>query len=185
MADPFTWVAIGTAVVGAATTVYTTNEQRKDAKAAAQFNEDQANFNAKQTRNAATTAANDSRENALRTQEQHRKYLASLRTRMLESSQTIEGGNRDFLNEATGDLQLRVLDESVRSQRQQAAYYNNAFAYDRNADGFAMQGQQAATAGAINTGASVLNGFTSVYGAGYKQGAWGMGQTQSNPSALN
>ena len=185
MADPFTWIAIIGTVASAGTAVYSANEQKKDAKAAAEFNEQEADFNAKQTRNAATTSANDDRQNALRTQETHRKYLSSLRTRMLEKSQTIEGGDRDFLNEATGDLQLRVLDESVRTQRQQAQYYNNAFAYDRGAQGFAIQGQRAETAGNINTGAAVLNGFSSVYGAGYKQGAWGMGQTQTNASALN
>lgn len=176
------YLAVAASVASAGVAVYSSVEQAKDAKAAAKFNENQAEFNAEQQRNAATTAANDARQNALRTQEQHRKYLASLRTRMLEKSQTIEGGDRDFLNEATGDLQMRVLDASVASQRQQAGYHNNAFAYDNQAAGFEQMGKQAGTAGAISTAGAVLNGFGSVYQSGYKQGFWGMKDT---PNTLN
>lgn len=171
------YASIASAVIGAGTTVYAQNEQRKDASAAAKFNEQQAEFNAEQQRNAATTAANDSRQNALRTQEQHRKYLAGLRARFMEKSGagTIEGGDRDFLNESVGNLQLQILDQGAASQRQQAGYYNNAFAYDNQAAGFGAAADRAQTAGTLATGAAVLNGFGSVYGAGYQQGVWGMG----------
>lgn len=166
-------VAGVSAVVGTVQVV----QSKKNAEASAQFQQDQADFNAAETRKAAVVAADDSRQNALRTQEAHRKYLSGLRTQMLEKSQTIEGGDLDFLNEATGDLQLRVLDESVRSQRQQAGYANNAFAYDQQAAGFGIQKKMATTAGNINIGASVLNGQTSVAKAVYQQGAWGAPKT--------
>lgn len=153
--------------ISAGVGVYSTVQQSKSAKAAAEFN-------AEQTRNAAKVKAEDDRTNALRRQEQHRKYLASIRARMLENGRSIEGGNMDFLNEAAGSLQMRILDAQAASNREQASYENQAFRYDWQAD-------QAQSAGTINTAASALSGFNSVYRAGQRAGYWD--QPKRNPEA--
>lgn len=153
--------------IGAGVSVYSTIQQSRSAEAAAEFNADQ-------TRNAAKTKADDARNNSLRRQEQHRKYLASLRARMLEKSNSIEGGDLDFLQEAEGNLQLRILDQQAASNREQASYANQAFRYDLQAD-------QAKSAGGINAGAAALNGFNSVYRTGQRSGFWG--QPKRNPAA--
>lgn len=162
------FVPVLAAVVGAGASVYSTVQQSKSAEAAAKFNADQA-------RNAAKVKADDDRGNALRRQEQHRKYLAGLRTRMLEKSNAIGGGDMDFLQEAEGNLQMRILDQQAASNRAQANYANAAFRYDLQAD-------QAKSAGMINTIADVANGFNSVYRSGQRSGYWG--QPKRNPSAI-
>ena len=161
------FVPVVAAVVGAGASVYSTIQQSKSAEAAAKFNADQA-------RNAAKVKAEDDRGNALRRQEQHRKYLAGLRARMLQQSNTIDGGDMDFLQEAEGNLQMRILDQQAASNRAQANYGNAAFRYDLQAD-------QAKSAGMINTVASVAKGFNSVYSAGQEQEYWG--KPNSNPDA--
>ena len=89
--------------------VYAANQQSKDAQAAAEFN-------AEQTRKAAKIKSLDDRENALRKQEQNRKYLGSRRAQLLEKGNgLIEGGDADFLDEEVGNLELRIMDDSVRS----------------------------------------------------------------------
>lgn len=147
---------LAVAAVSAATTVYSQKQAQKSQEQAAAFN-------ARNARKAAEIKADDDRTNALRRREQHRKYLASVKARKLEQGQLIEGGNRDFLDEAVGNLELRVLDDSVRSQRAQAAYQNQAFQYD-------WQGQQASDAGRINTVATAIDGVASAVGTGYNQG---------------
>lgn len=160
--------AIATALtaVSSGVSVYQTYQQSQDAQRAAKFN-------AEQARQSARVAQDDSRNNALRTQEQHRKHIAALRAHMFEKSGAIEGGDRDFMNETVGDLQLRILDNSAMDNRNQANYANQAFSYD-------YQAKQAKRAGALNTGAAVLNGFASTYGAGAKYNFWG-----NKKSALN
>lgn len=139
---------IGT-VVGAGVSVYAANQQSKDAQAAAEFN-------AEQTRKAAKIKELDDRENALRKQEQNRKYLGARRAQLLEKGNgIIEGGDADFLDEEVGNLELRIMDDSVRAQRAQAGYQNQAFSYDFQAD-------QAKRAGKINTAASAIKGFNSI-----------------------
>jgi hypothetical protein len=129
--------------------VYSANQQSKDAQAASEFN-------AEQTRKAANIKAGDDRENALRKQEQHRKYLGARRAQLLDKGNgIIEGGDADFLDEEVGNLELRIMDDSVRAQRAQAGYQNQAFQYD-------FQGQQAKRAGKINTAAAAISGFNSI-----------------------
>jgi hypothetical protein len=159
---------VGSAI-GAGASVYSTVQQSRSAQAAAEFN-------AEQARNAAKVKDNDARQNALRRQEENRKYLASIRARMLESSPTIEGGAADFLEEATGDLELRVLDQSVRLNREQASLSNQAFRMDWQAD-------QMASARPVQTAASALTGFNNVYRTGQRAGYWGRPKQTRN--ALN
>ena len=144
-------------VVGAGMSVYSTHKQSKDAQAAAEFN-------AEQTRKAAKIKSLDDRENALRKQEQNRKYLGARRAQLLEKGNgLIEGGDADFLDEEVGNLELRIMDDSVRSQRAQAGYQNQAFSYD-------FQAQQAKSSRGFNTAAAALKGFNSVastYGSAY------------------
>lgn len=161
--------AVTSAFVGTAATVYSTVQQNKSAKEAAEFN-------AEQARKAAKLKSNDARENALRKQEEHRKYLASVRARMLEKSPTIEGGDADFLSEATGNLQSRVLDEAVRVNREQASISNQAFRLD-------WQSDQISKAAPISTASSVLSGFNSIYSTGKKAGYWG--QPKRLPGAID
>jgi len=142
---------IGTAI-GAGTQVYSAVQQSKDAEAAAKFNADQ-------TRKAAKIKELDDRENALRKQEQNRKYLGARRAQLLEKGNgLIEGGDADFLDEEVGNLELRIMDDSVRSQRAQAGYQNQAFSYD-------FQAQQAKGSRGINTAASAIKGFNAIAGS--------------------
>lgn len=150
---------IASAVVSAGTAVYSSNQQAKTAANAAEFN-------AEQQRKAAKVKADDAGANALRRQEEHRKYMANLRAKMLEDNNAIEGGDLDFLTESAGNLQMRILDHAAASNREQAQYANNAFRYDFDA-------QQARQAGALNTAAAVTSGFNSVYQTGYRAGTWG------------
>lgn len=147
---------IGTAI-GAGTQVYSAVQQSKDAESAAKFNADQ-------TRKAAKIKELDDRENALRKQEQNRKYLGARRAQLLEKGNgLIEGGDADFLDEEVGNLELRIMDDSVRSQRTQAGYQNQAFASD-------FQAQQAKSSRGFNTAAATISGFNSVastYGDNY------------------
>lgn len=142
---------IGTAI-GAGTQVYSAVQQSKDAQAAAEFN-------AEQTRKAAKIKELDDRENALRKQEQNRKYLGARRAQLLEKGNgLIEGGDADFLDEEVGNLELRIMDDSVRSQRAQAGYQNQAFSYD-------FQAQQAKGSRGINTAAAAIKGFNAISGS--------------------
>lgn len=154
-------LVIGASAIGTGLSIYSQRQASKDAQAAAEFN-------AKQARNAAKVAADDSRNNALRRQEQHRKYLGSLRAKLLADAGTIEGGHKDFLDETVGDLQLKVMDASAASQRRQANYQNAAFRYD-------YQAEQLEAARPINTFASALNGVTNIASTGYQAGAWNLG----------
>ena len=140
---------LASSVIGAGSQVYSTNQQSKDAQAAAKFN-------AEQTRKAAKIKAGDDRENALRNQEQHRKYLGSRRAQLLEKGGgIIEGGDADFLDEEVGNLELRIMDASVASQRTQAGYQNQAFSYD-------FQAQQAKSSRGLQVGAAALRGFNDI-----------------------
>jgi len=159
--------AIISSVAGAGMQVYSASQQAKTAERAAKFN-------AEQTRNAAKAKAGDARENALRKQEEHRKYLGNLRAKMFAKGDTIEGGDADFLSETEGNLQLRIMDQSVANQREQAGFANQAFRYDAAAD-------QARSAGGINTISSALSGFNSVYTTGMTAGKWG--QPKKDPNA--
>lgn len=148
------------AILGAGTQIYAANQQSKDAQAAAEFN-------AEQTRKAAKIKSLDDRENALRKQEQKRKYLGARRAQLLEKGNgLIEGGDADFLDEEVGNLELSIMDDSVRSQRAQAGYQNQAFSYDFQAD-------QARSSRRFNTAAAALKGFNSI-GSTYG-GAYGFG----------
>lgn len=142
-------IALASSVIGAGTSIYSANQQSKDAQAAAEFN-------AEQTRKAAKIKSLDDRENALRKQEQNRKYLGARRAQLLEKGNgLIEGGDADFLDEEVGNLELRIMDDSVRSQRAQAGYQNQAFSYD-------FQAQQAKSSRGFNTAAAAIKGFNSV-----------------------
>ena len=150
--------------------VYSTIKQTKDAKTAARFN-------IVQTGKAAKVAAEDSRQNALRKQESHRKYLGSLRANLLaKSGGVIDGGDKDMLDESVGNLQMQILDDSVASQRQQAAYANQAFSQKHELDDIS-------SAAPFKIGASVLDGFGSVYSAGADQRYWGGTAKKKNESA--
>ena len=117
-------ISLISSIAGAGMSIYSANQQSKDAQAAAEFNADQ-------TRKAAKIKSLDDRENALRKQEQNRKYLGARRAQLLEKGNgLIEGGDADFLDEEVGNLELRIMDDSVRSQRTQAGYQNQAFASD-------------------------------------------------------
>lgn len=156
--DPIS-LAVTSAVLGAGTQVYSGVKQSQDAQAAAEFNADQA-------RNAANVSAEDSRQNALRKQEGNRKYLGAIRARMFEKGSTIEGGDADFLGESVGVLQQRVMDDSTAQNRQDASYQNAAFRSD-------FQAEQASSSRGLNTFASALSGFNSVYSTGKQAGFWG------------
>lgn len=156
MATPIEWLAIGSAVVGAATSTYSIVEQKKQEKAAAEFNADE-------QRKASKVVADDFQANSLRLQEQKRKRLASIRARTAESGQLLEGGRLDFLNESAGNLDLRIKDAAVANQRQQAGYLNNAFAYDAQAE---YAKKTTATAGFT----TALNGVTSTARTAFDQG---------------
>lgn len=152
-------IALLGTILGAGTQIYAASQQSKDAQAAAEFN-------AEQTRKAAKIKELDDRENALRKQEQNRKYLGARRAQLLEKGNgIIEGGDADFLDEEVGNLELRIMDDSVRAQRAQAGYQNQAFQYD-------FQGQQAKRAGKINTAAAAISGFNSISGS-YQKGFGG------------
>lgn len=160
-------IALASSVIGAGMSVYSTYKQSKDAQAAAEFN-------AEQTRKAAKIKELDDRENALRKQEQNRKYLGARRAQLLEKGNgIIEGGDADFLDEEVGNLELRIMDDSVRSQRAQAGYQNQAFSYDFQAD-------QAKRAGKINTAAAVVKGFNEI--AGSYGGNYGFGGSSTGMS---
>lgn len=150
-------ISLVSSVVGAGMSIYSAHQQSKDAQAAAEFN-------AEQTRKAAKIKELDDRENALRKQEQNRKYLGARRAQLLEKGNgIIEGGDADFLDEEVGNLELRIMDDSVRAQRAQAGYQNQAFSYDFQAD-------QAKSSRGLNTAAAALKGFNSVantYGNAY------------------
>lgn len=165
------------ALAAAGTSVYSTKQAANSQKAAAEFN-------AEQARNAAKVKADDDRGNSLRRQEENRKYLASVRASMLQDSNSIEGGDADFLDEAEGNLQLRVLDQAAASNREQARYANAAFQYD-------WQGEQAEKAGNINTASAVISGFNSTYAAGKQANYWGqtksgagVNETTKTPSSI-
>ena len=160
-------IALASSVVGAGMSIYSANQQSKDAEAAAKFN-------AEQARKAAKIKELDDRENALRKQEQNRKYLGARRAQLLEKGNgIIEGGDADFLDEEVGNLELRIMDDSVRSQRAQAGYQNQAFSYD-------FQAQQAKRAGTINTAASAIKGFNAITGS-YNRN-FGFGNPNSSAS---
>lgn len=165
-------IALAGSLASAGTSIYAARQQSKDAEAAAKFN-------AKEARRKAGVASEDARENALRNQESNRKYLASVRTSMLEKSQTIEGADADFLDEATGNLQLRILDESVRTQRVQAGFQNEAFRYD-------AQASNLRSARPIQTATGVIGGFNSVFSAGKSAGFWGSPKrlTSAQPNSV-
>jgi len=142
-------IALASSVLGAGSQVYSTVKQSKDAEAAAKFN-------AEQTRKAAKIKSLDDRENALRKQEQNRKYLGARRAQLLEKGNgLIEGGDADFLDEEVGNLELSIMDDSVRSQRTQAAYQNQAFASD-------FQARQAKSSRGLQVGAAALSGFNEI-----------------------
>ena len=146
-------------ILSAGTQVYATRQQSKDAQAALEFN-------AEQTRKAAKVKQLDDRENALRNQEGNRKYLGARRAHLLDKGNgIIEGGDADFLNEEVGNLELRIMDDSVRSQRAQAGFANQAFQYD-------FQGAQAKRAGRLNTAAAAIEGFNSIVDS-YQKGFGG------------
>ena len=153
------YYALATAAVSAGATAYSANQQAKSAQNAA-------DFNAEQARNAAKVKSEDDRENSLRRQEQHRKYIEGVRAKMLEDSHSIEGADADFLDEAEGNLQTRILDQAAANNRQQAGIENQAFRYE-------YQGDQAAQAGKLNTATAVVSGFNSVYSTGQRGGLWG------------
>ena len=152
-------LALGASVLGAGAQVYSVAQQSKTAEQAAKFNADQA-------RKAAEAKTEDNRENALRQQERNSKYLGALRTRMLEKAPTIEGGDADFLDEVEGDLQLRILDQSVANSREQSNILNGAFRQD-------FEAKKARSAGGIGTAAAALSGFNSIYSTGVQGGFWG------------
>ena len=157
-------IALLGTILGAGTQIYAANQQSKDAQAAAEFN-------AEQARKAAKIKELDDRENALRKQEKNRKYLGARRAHLLEKGNgIIEGGDADFLDEEVGNLELRIMDDSVRSQRAQAGYQNQAFSYDFQAD-------QAKRAGKINTAAAAIKGFNAI------AGSYGDNYGFGNPSA--
>ena len=163
------------AVASVGVGVYSAKQAANSQKAAAEFN-------AKQARNAAKVKADDDRGNSLRRQEENRKYLAGVRASMLQESNSIEGGDADFLDEAEGNLQLRVLDQAAASNREQARYANAAFQYD-------WQGEQAEKAGNINTASAAISGFNSIYAAGQKADYWGKpdrgaGAVTKTPSSI-
>jgi hypothetical protein len=155
----FTAIAVGVSALSAAAGVAGQYSAGRSAQEAA-------DYNAASTRIAAKTAANDSRQNALRRQEDNRKYIAQLTSRMVGTGGGVTGGNLALLNETASDLQLRVMDVSTALDRQQQAYSNQAFRYDDQAD-------KLGTASAINLGAGVLSGFGTTYQAGKKAGLWG------------
>ncbi len=117
-----------------------------------------AKFNAKQARDAKKVAASDYRENAIRKASNRAKELADMRTRMYEKSATIEGGDLDFMNEAVGNVQLEMMDDNVRFQRQQAQFENSAFRSD-------FQAKQAKQAGGFNMLSTAIGGVADVAGA--------------------
>ena len=152
-------IALLGTILGAGTQIYAANQQSKDAQAAAEFN-------AEQARKAAKIKELDDRENALRKQEKNRKYLGARRAHLLEKGNgIIEGGDADFLDEEVGNLELSIMDDSVRSQRAQAGYQNQAFQYDFQAD-------QAKRAGRLNTAAATIKGFNSITSS-YQKGFGG------------
>lgn len=160
-------IIMGLSAIGTGLQVYSTVQQSRDAEAAAKYN-------AAQAESAAKTKNLDDRENALRNQERHRKYLASRRAMLLEKGNgVIEGGDETFLNEEVGNLELRVLDQSVASQRSQAAYQNEAF-------GFNFQAEQERRARPLSTAATALSGFNSIaqtaVSQGLFRGAYGSGK---------
>lgn len=159
-------IALAASAIGAGASVYSTHQQSKSAEQAAKFN-------AEQARKAGKVKSEDARQNALRRQEEHRKYLASLRARMLEKSPTIEGGDLNFLNEATGNLELRLLDNATAVNREQANIANQAFRMDWQAD-------QISSTRMLNTGAAAIAGFNSVYRTGKDAGYWGQPKSNAN-----
>ncbi len=149
-------LSVGATVAGTGMQMYGAKKQAQDQQAAAEFN-------AEQARKAKAVAAEDQRENALRKQSNYAQRLADMRTRMFEKSKTIEGGDLDFLNEAVGNVQLEIMDDDVRFQRQQAQYENSAFRSD-------FQAEQAKSAGGFNMISSAIGGVADIGMAGKNSG---------------
>jgi len=149
-------LSVGATVAGTGMQMYAAKQQAADQQAAAEYN-------AEQARKAKAVAAEDQRENALRKQSNYSKKLADMRARMFEKSQTIEGGDLDFLNEAVGNVQLDIMDDDVKFQRQQAQYENAAFRSD-------FQAQQAKQAGGFNMISTAIGGVADIAGAGMNSG---------------
>ena len=154
-------IALG--IASLVSTVAGTGMQMYGAKKQAQDQQAAAEFNAEQARKAKAVAAEDQRENALRKQSNYSSQLADMRTRMFEKSKTIEGGDMDFLNEAVGNVQLQIMDDDVKFQRQQAQYENAAFRSD-------FQAQQAKQAGGFNMISSAIGGIADISGSAMNSG---------------
>lgn len=162
--DPISLALIAGSV---AMQVHSASQQAQSANRAARFN-------AKQARQAAAVQSDDARENALRRQEDHRKYIGDVRARMFSKGDTIEGGDAEFLGETVGNLQLQIMDESVAINRGQASLHNQAFRSDFDA-------KAAKASGKINTATAAISGFNSIASAGVTGELWG--QPKKNPAA--
>ncbi|MDB6078412.1 MAG: hypothetical protein JWO82_2159 [Akkermansiaceae bacterium] len=151
------WAAITAVVVvlGAAGTAYSSYEQGQAQDAVGKAN-------AQIAINAADVEAQTASENAMRQREQNKRRLGAIKAQIGGGGTQIgTGSSLDVLSESADELELATLDAFNASDNRQRQFQTQA----------AMSlfgGQQAATAGAISAGGSLLSGFGSAAGGYYK-----------------
>lgn len=154
------WTAVAISVVATSVSVYGQVQQAQQAKAIGKYNAKMAEAQAKQTEM-------DAAENIRRKRKENARILATQRSKYAKAGVMEAGTPLELMAETAGNLELDVLDYN-RQQRINAQNLRQQGAMD-----LAM-GKNAAQAGYINAGATLLQG------AGQ---AAGMGAMASRPAA--
>jgi hypothetical protein len=145
-------IAAVAAVAGAGVAAYGSYQQGQTAKKVA-------NYNAKVQENAALQEEMDSREATRRQRTENRRLQARQRARIAKSGVVETGSPLEVMATDAGRLELAALDQRRDSRIRQSGLYTQA-ALDR------YEGRQAARAGTIAAGASLLQGVGQAAGYG-------------------
>lgn len=114
--------------------------------------------NAAQSKAAAETSFAESRENARRQRDNNKSALSRVRALAAGSGVVIStGAPLEILGETAARLELSVLDQGRSDEARRAALASQG-------DLQLWEGQQAATAGMINAGGTLLSGASQAYG---------------------
>lgn len=113
--------------------------------------------NAALAKGAAENASLEARENARRERANNRSVLSTMRARAAGQGALIgTGAPLEILGETAARLELNVLDSARSAEARRAAL-------ESQGDLSLWEGEQAATAGMINAGGTLLSGFSNAY----------------------
>lgn len=149
--DPFTWIAIASALVSAAGTYYTGVKQKQAAE-----------YNAKVAENQADIEEQESRERIRRMREEAKAFMARQLSMRANSGVSIETGSSLLVAAETASrLELQALEQSRSDQAR-------LYALRTGAEQSRMQGDTALKSAYWQSGASLLAGLGQA-GASYQQ----------------